>query len=71
VPERFIRTLKEQLLWARTFHTLEDLQDALRAFRLWYNADWLIQRHRHRTPDRVRADLQDDDMADSSPPMAA
>jgi len=71
VAERFIRTLKEQLLWVRTFHTLEELQDALHAFRIWYNANWLIQRHRHRTPDQVRADQQDDDMADSSPPMAA
>jgi putative transposase len=71
VAERFIRTLKEQLLWVRTFHTLEELQDALRAFRIWYNANWLIQRHRHRTPDQVRADQRDEDMADSSLPMAA
>lgn len=28
VAERFIRTLKEQLLWVRTFHTVEDLRRA-------------------------------------------
>jgi transposase InsO family protein len=71
VAERFICTLKEQLLWVRTFHTLEELQDALRQFRIWYHANWLIQRHRHRTPDQVRADQQHEDMADSSLPMAA
>ena len=47
------------------------LQDALRAFRIWYNANSLIQRHRHRTPDQVRADQQHEDMADNSLPMAA
>jgi len=71
VAERFIRTLKEQLLWVRTFHTLEELQDALRAFRIWYNANWLIQRHRHRTPDQVRADQHDEAMAVTSTAMAA
>jgi putative transposase len=71
VAERFIRTLKEQLLWVRTFHTLEELQDALRAFRIWYNANWLIQRHGHRTPDQVRADQYDETMADSDLPVAA
>jgi hypothetical protein len=35
----FIRTLKEQLLWVRTSHTLEEFQDALRAFRIWYNTN--------------------------------
>lgn len=49
--DRFFRTLKEQLPWVRTFHSLEELQDALRAFRIWYTANWLIQRDGHRTPD--------------------
>ena len=29
VAERFIRTLKEQLLWVRTFQTVEELRQAL------------------------------------------
>lgn len=33
VAERFIRTLKEQLLWVRTFPTVEELRQAL--------LDWL------------------------------
>jgi len=71
VAERFFRTLKEQLLWVRTFQTLEELQDALRRFSAWYNANWLIQRHGHRTPGQVRADQQDETMADSNLPVAA
>ena len=66
VAERFIRTLKEQLLWVRTFHTLEELQDALRAFRIWYNANWLIQRHGHRTPDQVRTSTASSGLARTS-----
>jgi len=29
VPSEFIRTLKENLLWVRTFATIEDLRQAL------------------------------------------
>jgi transposase InsO family protein len=71
VAERFFRTLKEQLLWVRTFHTMDELQDALRAFRVWYNANWLLQRHSHRTPDQVRDDQQAEAMAATSTVMAA
>ena len=36
--ERFIRTLKENLLWVRSFDTVEELRRALLAFREVYNA---------------------------------
>jgi putative transposase len=52
--ERFIRTLKEQLLWVEHFATVEDLRQALLAFRDRYNREWLIGRHGHRTPADVR-----------------
>src|SRR4028119_2498862 len=55
--ERFIRTLKENLLWVRTFATVADLVEALREFKRAYNERWLIRRHGHRTPDQVRRDL--------------
>src|SRR3712207_6189749 len=54
--ERFIRTLKENLLWARTFDTVEDLRQALLGFRETYNATWLIERHGFRPPSAVRQD---------------
>ena len=43
--ERFIRTLKENLLWVRTFENIEELRQALLAFRDIYNTTWLIERH--------------------------
>src|ERR1700761_6278473 len=43
--ERFIRTLKESLLWVRQFETIEELRLALLEFRETYNTTWLIERH--------------------------
>jgi putative transposase len=43
--ERFIRTLKENLLWVQTFETIEQLRQALLGFQATYNATWLIERH--------------------------
>jgi transposase InsO family protein len=54
--ERFIRTLKENLLWMRTFDTVEELRQALLDFRETYNATWLIERHGFRPPNAVRQD---------------
>ena len=55
VAERFIRTLKEQLLWVRTFETVEELRLALLEFQDRYNRGWLCERHAHQTPAAVRA----------------
>jgi putative transposase len=54
--ERFIRTVKENLLWVRRFDTIEELRLALLAFRQTYNQTWIIERHGYRTPAQVRAD---------------
>ncbi len=48
--ERFIRTLKENLLWVRWFDTIEDLRQALLAFQKTYNEQWLTERHGQRSP---------------------
>src|SRR4051794_17697145 len=52
--ERFIRTLKENLLWVRTFDTVEELRQALLVFRESYNTTWLIERHGFQTPAAMR-----------------
>ena len=57
--ERFIRTLKENLLWVRTFRTVEELRLALIEFRQTYNEHWLIERHGHRSPAQFRRDQMD------------
>jgi putative transposase len=53
--ERFIRVLKENLLWVRRFATIEQLRRALLDFRRCYNQSWLVERHGYRTPAAVRA----------------
>jgi putative transposase len=52
--ERFVRTLKENLLWVRSFATVEELRRALLAFREAYNTTWLIERHGFRPPASLR-----------------
>ena len=53
--ERFIRTLKENLLWVCRFDTVEELRSALQRFRETYNHGWIVERHGYRTPAQVRA----------------
>lgn len=57
IAERFIRTLKEQLLWVEVYDDVDELAVALQAFRARYNANWLVARHGHRTPTQVRQSL--------------
>ena len=47
--------LKHQMLWLRTFDTIESLRLALQAFKQLYNHEWLVQKHRNLTPAAVRA----------------
>jgi transposase InsO family protein len=54
--ERFIRVLKENLLWVQHFATIEELRLALIAFKQTYNQTWIIERHGYKTPAHVRAD---------------
>lgn len=56
--ERFIRTLKEQLIWLRTFEDAEDLRSALLAWAELYNESWLVQRHGHCSPREARRRLE-------------
>jgi transposase InsO family protein len=54
--ERFIRVLKENLLWVRRFDTIEELRLALLAFKQTYNQTWIVERHGYKTPAQVRAE---------------
>ncbi len=56
--ERFFRTLKEQVLWVRRFHDLEELRAALMEFRDRYNHHWILERLGYRTPAQARRDFQ-------------
>ena len=50
VVEKFIQTLKEQVLWIERFDTLEQLRARVRRFATDYNERWLLERHGYRTP---------------------
>ena len=54
VAERFIRTLKENLLWVRSFET--QLRLALLEFKRTYNEQWMLEKYDYRTA-QVRRDL--------------
>jgi len=53
--ERFIRMLKENLLWVQRFETIEELRLALLEFQRTYNQTWIVERHGYQTPAAVRA----------------
>lgn len=55
--ERFFRTLKEQLLWVKSFRNAEEVRLAVAEWVKVYNEHWLIERLGHRTPAEVRRSL--------------
>jgi transposase InsO family protein len=57
VAERFIKTLKEQVLWVRRFETVEELRQALLESNERYSRQWLGERWGHRSPAAIRNDL--------------
>ena len=57
VAERFIRTLKENLLGVRSFDTIETLRLALLEFKRTYTEQWMLEKYHYRSPAQVRRDL--------------
>jgi len=55
VAERFIRTLKEQAIYGRTFQNLEAVRQAVADFVERYNREWRIEKNGFRTPYEMRA----------------
>lgn len=54
VAERFIRTLKEQAIYGRVFHTLEEVRQAVADFVTHYNREWRVEKNGFRTPHEMR-----------------
>jgi putative transposase len=54
VIERFFRTLKEQIVHGRIWQTINEVRDAVRTFAARYNAEWLIAKNGHRSPNDAR-----------------
>jgi len=53
IAERFVRILKENLLWVRHFDTVEDLRQAPLEFQETYNQQRIVARHGYQTPSSV------------------
>lgn len=43
--ERFFRTLKEQVIYGRTYENLEEVRQAVSEFAELYNSQWLIEKN--------------------------
>lgn len=51
--EWFIRVLKENLLWVRSFETVEELRQALLEFKEYYNNHWIMSKYGYKTPAQI------------------
>jgi putative transposase len=56
--EKFLQTLKEQVLWIERFDTLDELRIRIREFAVDFNEHWLLERHGYRTPRQARDALR-------------
>jgi putative transposase len=55
VAERFIRTLKEQIIYGRVFQNLEEVRTAVRRFVDTYNLEWRVGKIGFKSPWQARA----------------
>jgi transposase InsO family protein len=54
VAERFIRTLKEQIVFGRVYQNIEEVRAAVRAYFERYNQHWLLEKNGYRSPAETR-----------------
>jgi len=55
VAERFIRTLKEQVIYGRVFQNLQEVREAVRRFVNTYNREWPLEKNGFLSPWQVKA----------------
>ena len=58
VVEKFLQTLKQQLLWIERFDTLDMLRARIRRFAADFNEHWLLERHGYRSPRQAHQALR-------------
>jgi transposase InsO family protein len=54
VAERFIRTLKEQIVFGRIYQDIEEVRAAVRGYFERYNPHWLLEKNGYRSPAETR-----------------
>ena len=58
VAERFYRTLKEQIIYGRTYRTIEELRIAIADFMERYNKYWLVEKLNFKSPHQAYEEHQ-------------
>jgi len=58
VTERFNRTIKEQVIYGRHYHTIEEVRTAVTDFMERYNQQWLVEKLGFRSPRQAFEDYQ-------------
>jgi putative transposase len=56
VAERFIRTLKEQIVFGSIYQDIEEVRAAVRGYFERYNQHWLLEKNGYRSPAQTRRD---------------
>lgn len=54
VAERFFRTLKEQVVYGKTFRTVDEVRQAVGKFVEEYNRQWLVEKNGFLSPSQMR-----------------
>jgi transposase InsO family protein len=54
VAERFIRTLKEQIVFGRNYLDIEEVRADVRGYFERYNQHWLLEKNGYRSPTATR-----------------
>jgi putative transposase len=55
VAERFIRTLKEQVIYCLVFQNLCEVREVVRRFGNTYNREWLVEKNNFKSPRQAMA----------------
>jgi len=58
VAERFIRTLKEQVIYGRIFRNMEEVRQVVASFVKRYNEAWLVEKNGFLSPHQARQTWQ-------------
>ena len=62
VAERFNKTLKEQVIYGRTYRNIEEVRIAVTAFMERYNQHWLVEKLGFRSPKQALSDFYNDQL---------
>ena len=58
IIERWHRTLKEQLIWTKSWKTCDEVKAAIEIFVVDYNEEWMLERHKYKSPLEMKAILK-------------